>query len=391
MLVRRGHAVTVVTGTPNYPDGSVFPEFAAGPTAFGYLDGVEIVRVPLRSRRRGGLNLALNYLSFAVSATVFGTWRLRGRCFDAVFVFQTSPATVGLPAAWLAKVKRAPMLFWVLDCWPESLVGVGAVRPKSAVGRATLWLVGVMMRFIYSRSTLILGQSRSFATSVARYGDVARFRYFPNWVEATHAFVERSTPASDGPVFTVMFAGNIGVAQDFPAIIDAVEDLRSSPVRWLIVGDGREAEAVRSAIVARGLESNFQMLGRYPSDAMPALFAKADALLVSLRNDPLFAMTVPGKLQSYLAAGKPVLAMLDGEGADTVIAAGAGLVSPAGDGKALAGQVRVMMGLMPFERAAMALAGQEFAATHYNSDRVIDQLEVWLHDSVTSSFRRKGN
>ena len=389
LLAGRGHGVTVLTGIPNYPQGTVFTDYAADPARFARYGDVGIVRVPMTVRGRGSLRLALNYASFAVSAAVLGAWRLRGQAFDAVFVFQTSPATVGLPAALLARMKRAPMLFWVLDCWPETLSAVGATR-----NRAVLGAVGAMVRFIYARSALILGQSKSFIDNVTRYGDAARFRHFPNWVEAGDADPVAGTaprlPAAPG-IFTIMFAGNIGEAQDFPAILDAAAMLRDAPVRWIIVGDGRDADAVRAGIAARGLAAQVRMLGRHPPETMPGLFAQADALLVSLKADPLFAMTVPGKLQSYLAAGKPVLAMLDGEGAATVREAGAGLASAAGDSAALAANVRVMMALRATAAAAMGRDGRAYAAANYDRETLVDRLEGWLGEVLapdTSGGRR---
>ena len=374
----RGHEVTVLTGSPNYPSGEVFPEFRGNPSAFAQFDGASVVRVPMTPRGKGGLRLMLNYASFAFCATVFGACRLRGQAFDAIFVFEPSPITVGLPAVFLRYLKRAPLAFWVLDLWPETLEAIGVVR-----SRPVLKAMGHLVTFIYNRCDLILAQSKSFIPQIRRYcGRDKAVEYFPSWSDADFEF-SKVEPADEVPDaeggFSVMFAGNIGDAQDFPSILDAAEQLKyDAGVRWLIVGDGRASEWVRSEVVRRGLEHCFLLLGRYPVERMSSFFRYADALLVSLKDEPIFAMTIPGKLQSYLAAGIPVLAMLNGEGAEIVDGAGAGLSCPAGDGVALAAAVRKMAGMDLDERQEMGMRGRSVSELEFDRGTLISRLVSWL-------------
>ncbi len=151
-LVRRGHEVLVLTGAPNYPDGKVFPEFKEHPRRFNAFHGAQVVRVPLLARGRGRARLLLNFLSFAISASLLGAWKLRGRKFDAIFAYQVSPITVGIPAALLRALKQAPLAFWVLDLWPETLQAIGVVR-----SRALLSAIGKLVTFIYRRCDLDIG------------------------------------------------------------------------------------------------------------------------------------------------------------------------------------------------------------------------------------------
>ena len=179
-LVARGHEVTVLTGRPNYPDGRVFESYRRDPPAFARYAGATVIRVPLRPRGRGSLQLALNYLSFVVWGLLLGPWRLRGRRFDSIFVFEISPITAALPALLLRRLKRAPVLMWVLDLWPDTLSAVGVVRSP----RVLRW-VGAMVSFIYRRCDLILAQSRAFFANIEHWsGDASRIRYFPAWAEA---------------------------------------------------------------------------------------------------------------------------------------------------------------------------------------------------------------
>lgn len=386
-LAARGHDVTVLTGVPNYPEGSVFDEYAKNPRAFNHLKGVEIVRVPIVTRGSSRPRLMLNYLTFAASAAAMGAWKLRRRRFDAIFVFEPSPVTVGIPAVVLRAIKKAPIAFWVLDLWPETLEAVGAVR--SPLG---LRMVGRVVSFIYARCDLILAQSKSFIPRIAKYCKPnARIAYFPSWAEPLFDRAS-SGPAAEVPLlpgaFKVMFAGNIGVAQDFPTILAAAERLKQHrSIRWLIVGDGRMGDWVRQEVARRGLQETVLMLGRYPVERMPSFYLHADALLVSLRDEPIFAMTIPGKLQSYLAAGIPVIAMLNGEGADVVERHQCGLTCSAGDADGLAAAVLKLAASSADERLQMGQNGRRGSEEEFDRTRLMTQLEAWLLE-LQSRFRR---
>lgn len=383
-MVARGHDVTVLTSLPNYPQGVLNSDFAADPQRFASYHGARVVRVWQRVRGQGKLGLVANYLSFALVASLVGPWKLRGQRFDGVFVFQTSPVTVGIPGGLLARIKRVPMLMWILDCWPETLaaIGIGGKRMQRVVG----WLV----RAIYGSADLLLGQSRGFAANVARYGRADQFRHFPNWVEDIYLAPLPALTAPDGP-FTLLFAGNIGEAQDFPAVVDAAQRLRGEAVRLRIVGDGRDLARLQADVAARGLDHMFEFAGRHPAEAMPSFFAQADALLVSLKRDPLFAMTVPGKVQTYLAAGRPILAMLDGEGAQVVRDAGAGLTVAAGDGAGLAAAIHRMMALPLAERVRLGDDGRAYALANFRLATLLDDLEGWFTQASTHSAGLDGD
>ncbi len=379
-LVERGHQVTVLTGYPNYPDGNIFPEFAGNPDAFNAYRGAEIIRVPLLPRGRGALRLMLNYASFVVTASLRGAWRLRGRRYDAVFVYQPSPITACLPAIAVGRMTGAPVILWTLDLWPDTLRAIGVVTSPFLLRQ-----VGRLVSLIYRRCALVLGQSRGFEANVITYGGVAsRFRYFPQWSESlfgdglANAPIAPETEAYLG-TFNVLFAGNIGDAQDFPAILEAAERLKGNPgIRWLVVGDGRAADWVRGEVIRRGLTDRVLLLGRHPIERMPEFFRAAGALLVTLKRDPVFALTIPGKLQTYLAAGLPLLGMLDGEGARVIEDAMAGLTCRSGDGEALAGLVETMAAMSSERRAEMGCCARAFSEREFDRDRLLGQLESWI-------------
>jgi glycosyltransferase involved in cell wall biosynthesis len=379
-LSARGHQVTVLTGRPNYPGGQVFEDYQQDPGSFSSYHGAEVVRLPLRPRGTGSLRLLLNYWSFVFWGCLLGPWRLRGRQFDAIFCFETSPITSALPAVLLRRLKRAPLLLWVLDLWPDTLSAVGMVRSSWGLS-----LVGQLVRFIYKRCDLILAQSRGFFPAIERWSrEPDKTRYFPQWGEAAFdgdlgAVPEAPELATHAGSFKLMFAGNIGDAQDFPALLDAADATRHRPdLHWLIVGDGRQAEWVREQIRLRALQDTVFMLGRHPLERMPEFFKGADALIVSLKAEPIFAMTIPGKVSAYLSAGRPILAMIDGEGARVVQESGAGRVAAAGDGRGLAQQALALAALTSSERDAMGERARAYARREFDRGRLINQLDAWL-------------
>lgn len=377
-LVKRGHEVTVLTGFPNYPNGYVFTEFLENSSAFSKFENVRIVRVPLVPRGTGSVHLFLNYLSFAINACVLGAWRLRGQKFDVVLTCQLSPVTVGLSGAFLAWVKNVPMAMWVLDLWPDTLKAIGVVKsPK------LLAVVSKLVSFIYRRCDLILAQSQSFIPKIKELAKGnSSVVYFPSWAEdvfkSNNIVPAPEVPHMDGG-FNVMFAGNVGEAQDFECILSAATLLKKlTHIRWLIVGDGRMSAWVASQIALRGLDDHVLLLGRYPVERMPDFFAKADAMLVTLADQEIFAMTIPGKLQSYMAAGMPVIAALNGEGADVIRLAKAGFTCPAGNAVELAASVHKMAELPKSERDAMGKNGLEFSQHAFDRRMLVDMAEKHL-------------
>ena len=381
-LVERGHNVTVLSGWPNYPKGQIFTDFKNNPSDYKYYQGVDIIRVPMISRGKSSWKLALNYLSFAISSCVCGPWLLRKKKIDLVFAYQLSPVTIGLPAILMGRIKRAPVVFWVLDLWPETLSAVGVV--KSA------WIlrwIGKLVGFIYQRCTLVLGQSKGFLKNMANYcSNIEKLRYFPSWAEddfnEKNPCLATEIPIIDG-AFNIVFAGNVGEAQDFPAIVQAAELLKDNNcIRWIIVGDGSLLNWLRREVSSRELEDKILILGHFPIERMPSFYAHADALLVTLKKDPVFGMTIPGKVQSYLLAGIPILALLDGEGARVINEANAGSVSPYGDSDGLAESVLMMLKLSLQDRQQLGLNGRAYAQQEFSRALAMDRLESLFQEAL---------
>jgi glycosyltransferase involved in cell wall biosynthesis len=387
-LRSRGHEVSVLTGKPNYPGGKYFPGYGFFGRATEDYKGVRVVRVPLIPRGSGGrLRLLLNFLSYALIGSLLAPLRCRGS-FDVILVYEPTPVTVGLPALVLKQLKRAPLLFWVQDLWPESLSATGVVR-----ARWILALVDRLVRFIYRHCNLILVQSRAFMPHVRAQGVPSeRIRYYPNTAEELYRTVaiEERAPEREllPPGFRVMFAGNIGVAQDFETILAAADQLKSDrDIQWIIIGEGRRYAWVAQEIARRGLRGSVRLLGRYPVESMPRFFALADALLVTLRNEPIFSLTLPTKIQSYLACGRPIIAALDGEGARVIGESGSGIAVAPGDAAALADAIARLRRTPAPEREAMGRRGREYFEREFERTLLVSRLEDWMKSAAESHGR----
>lgn len=375
-LQQRDVDVVVLTGQPNYPDGRIFPGYAAWRAGVEKYEGMDVLRVPVIPRgRSSSLRLIANYLSFIVSACVFAPWLMRGRSIDAVFVYAPSPLLQALPAILVAKLKRAPLTIWVQDLWPESLSATGFVK-----SRTVLNIVESIVRYIYRNADQVCIPSRAFREPIERLGvKPENIVYYPNACPLIPA--ARTTPevavlaAEIASGFSIVFAGNLGAAQSLETILDAAEKLLPShpEVRFFLVGSGSLSTWLAQEVASRKL-TNVRLPGRLPQDAMPDIYAAASALLVTLRDEPIFAFTIPSKVQGYLAAGKPVVAALSGEGARVVDEAGAGLSCLAEDGGALAAAIGQLFSLGADARRQMGENGKIYARKHFLLDGLADDL-----------------
>lgn len=377
-LQRRGHNVTVITGIPNYPDGKYYKGHGIFKRRSEKVNGVKIERAFLISRGNGeGLRLALNYLSYAFFASIRAIRHAFTKKYDLVIVHEVSPVTVGIPAVLAKKILKIPLHFWVLDLWPESLTAAGGVTNKKVLSffeRITKW--------IYKNSNTILIGSKGYRKSINSKGNFDhKIKYFPNWVE--DQLKSENTNQTNIPNFpegfNVLIAGNMGDAQDMPNVVEAAKLLKGEPVNFVFVGDGRKKEFVEQFAKENGLEDQIICLGRFPLEAMPSFFNKADILFMALKDEPIFAMTVPSRLQAYMSSGKSVVAMINGEGAELIKEADCGWSVPAEDPKALAELLLKLSKEDPQTLKDKGLNGKAFSERNFNFKNCIDNLERILN------------
>lgn len=387
-LIEKGYEVTVLTGIPNYPEGNFFPGYGFFKKIRQNFNGIKIIRVPMLPRWKSkGWQLVLNYLSFAFSATLLTPFVCREK-YDLIFVYQLSPITMALPAIFLKRLKNLPLMMCIMDLWPESLSATGATKSRYMLG-----LIDKLVNFTYKSCNSILISSRGFASQVtSKVIEPSKVRYWPQWAEELYQIVkvDESQPQyGEMPKgFKVMFAGNIGAAQGFATIVDAAEKLKNYPdIHWVILGDGRMKSWVEEQINVRVLNNTFHLLGRRPVETMPVYFAFADAMLVTLKRDHIFSLTLPAKVQSYLACGRPIIAAIDGEGASTVREAGAGLTCPAEDADQLAKIVLEIYNMNAYERNKLGQNARDYFERYFKRVNLLDLLDKWMQDLVTNKSK----
>lgn len=380
-LSAQGVATMVLTGKPNYPDGKIFPGYKMAGCVEEQYGQVRVLRVPLFPRgSKSPLRLALNYLSFIASAALFGPWLLRRSRFDAIMVYAPSPLLQALPAIWMAWLKRVPLAVWVQDLWPESLSATGFIR-----SRVALKLVERTVKYIYRHSDLLLIPSEAFRRPIEELdAEPRKIKYFPNAYVEGPKLQALSSEVRDvvqdiASGFSVVFAGNLGTAQSLGTIVAAAERLQiaDADIRFFLIGSGSQSDWVRDEIRRRGLR-NVILPGRFPTEAMPLFYDAASVLLVSLRDEPIFAYTIPSKVQGYMAAGRPVVASLNGEGARVVIEAGAGVACPAGNAEALSDELLKLLRLSADELSEMGENARRYAKEHFSLDHLTAELATEL-------------
>ncbi|MGZ3272889.1 MAG: glycosyltransferase family 4 protein [Caulobacteraceae bacterium] len=353
-LQAAGHEVTVVTGFPNYPTGRLYPGYRLKPIQRERIEGVDVVRLPLYpSHDSSSLRRSLNYLSFFFSALAY--LLVRREPFDRAYVYHP-PITVGLAAAVAGLVRRLPFILDIQDLWPDTLAAVGMEG-----GRRLTRPIGWLCTFVYWRAKAIVAQSDGIrATLAARGVPAAKLITIYNWADAEPSNVNQAAPLAP-PSFVVVYGGNLGKAQGLGTVLEAAARLRDLRPDILIrlYGDGVEAVSLREQARALDLR-NLEIHAQIGKDEINEVFARADALLVHLTDHPLFAITVPSKIQAYLATGRPIAAGIAGEGARLLGESGAAMVAPPSDPIALAATIAALADTPADARRRMGLRGRNY-------------------------------
>jgi len=365
-----GAEVSVLTGQPNYPEGRVYEGYRWYRWgAERHLVGYPVYRLPLIPRgRSGAIGLSLNYLSFILFGWLLGPWLLRGRQFDVMFVYGISPILQGFVGLPLRRLKRAKLVLWVQDIWPDVLVGTGFVKNRRLLG-----LVGRVVAFLYRRSDLLLTQSEAFIAPVKARAGPTPVEYFPNSGDPPEGGIASPPTALTGR-FDIVFAGNLGRAQALGTIAEAAALIADQPdIHITLFGSGAMEAWLAQEIETRRL-ANISIGGRLPPEAMPDVYRRASAVLLTLVADEMVNLTVPSKLQSYLGAGVPIIAAVTGEPARIVAESGGGIVCPPEDASRLAEAMRAMHARPPAERVAMREAGRTYFAAHFQPHLLAQEL-----------------
>jgi colanic acid biosynthesis glycosyl transferase WcaI len=303
------------------------------------------------SHDQSALRRLLNYASFAITSLLYGL-RAAGRA-DVIYAYHP-PLTVGVVAAILKFVRRRPVVYDIQDLWPDTLAATGmVVNPK------VLATVSAVCSWVYRAADRIVVLSPGFKRLLQQRGvPPAKLELIYNWADEAALRLADGRPPECSPGngrFRILFAGNLGKAQALDAALAAAGLLqeRGSRVSFVFIGGGIEAMPLRERAVALGL-TNVTFLPPVPMSEIGPVLQAADALLVHLRNEPLFEITIPSKTQAYMAVGKPILMAVRGDAAGLVAAAGAGVLAQPEDPSSIAAAAQ---GLADLDRDRLAQLG----------------------------------
>ena len=371
-LKKRGHHIEVLTGKPNYPKGNYFEGYSWNGPGEEEIEGVKTYRSNLFLRKKGGgIRLFLNYFSFIFFA-FFKLFKINGK-FDKVFIYAPSPITVGFLGIIAAKRFNCKSYLWVHDLWPESVRVAGGVSNKIVLG-----LINTMTKMIYKYTDQILVQSPKFIGYIRKQNvKESKLIYYPYYAEDFYKVVKVKKPYKDQfpNGFNLVFAGNIGVAQSFDTIISAFELLKEYNINLVVLGDGRDKPRLKKLIQQKELSDKFYLLGSYPPEEMPNYFSCADALLITLKKADIFSYTIPGKLQSYLACGKPILGALDGIGNEIIKNSDSGYTGAAEDAKELASNILKLFNDNTITKKSFSENAISYFNIHFEKEKLMQKLE----------------
>ena len=378
-LVIRGHEVTVLTGLPNYPEGVVLEEYRHGERREEVLGGVKIIRCHETGRGKTKVRLFFNYLSYAVSATIKAC-RMNEE-FDVVFVNQLSPVMMGIPAIAYKKKFKKNILLYCLDLWPDSLVAGGVKYDSIVYG-----IFYKISKWIYTSADLILVSSSMFENY---FGEVlgidkTNMIHLPQYAEDLFlgSTDKSGTQTHKRGLFNFVFAGNIGEIQSVDTIIKAANELKSrDDIFFHIVGEGAKLEYCKN-LTDELVVNSIKFYGRKAIEQMPTLYEMADAMLITLKGNKALSLTLPGKVQSYMAAGKPIIGAIDGETRLVISKANCGYTCDAEDYLALANLIIEFC--RTDEKEQMGKNAQEFYLENYSKDKFMAALENALYDLEAS-------
>jgi colanic acid biosynthesis glycosyl transferase WcaI len=379
-LQKRGFSIEVLTSTPNYPSGKPFSDFITNPSKYKDYSGIKVHRVPQILRGNSRIMLALNYLSFVISASIYSLLKLRARKFDLIFAVQLSPIFSVIPAIVCKKIIGVPLYFWVLDIWPDSAIS-GGIKSKLIISFLKRLCV-----YIYSSADTLFLSSNGFKAKINQMGVTkSKFVYFPQWIETDYIGKIPLASSEDNEVKHLIagtqdkiiftFTGNIGEAQDFPNILRGLKNCRRlKDIIVLVIGDGRYKKELIKRIQAEELDDIVICLGQYPARYMPLFYYYSDYLIVSLKDSPISSYTLPGKIQSYMSSSRPLIGMINGEARQVIEDAGCGFTVASGDHIGFSAMLDQCCELEVVERKKLGKMGKSYSYKNFRLESLVDRI-----------------
>lgn len=370
--------VDVLCGLPNYPKGDWFDGYGYCSPRRQTHNGTEIFRAgEIRRKGNTSIRIFLNYISFPIFS-LFHLPRLIGRHYDAVFCYETSPVLMMLPAIVYAKLHRIPLTTYVLDLWPENLYSVLPIKNKAL--RA---IAGGISHWFYRRSDRLIAMSDGLCETLTRIAPKRQVTTIPQYCEDFYAedVYDATLQQRFANQFTILFAGNISPAQNLDLLVTCAQKLKQNnrnDIHFVIVGDGMSRNALEQSILSSDTETFFTFEGQRPVTDIPAYHTQADALFAALTPSADLGLTVPAKITSYMAAGKPCLVCVDGEATRIIHEAGCGLTCQAGNADALYQNIITLADMSAKQRAALGASGRAYYNAHFKRAPLLEKLERFI-------------
>jgi glycosyltransferase involved in cell wall biosynthesis len=376
--VKRGYKVTVVTGIPNYPQGKYYDGYGLFKKRKETYNDIDIIRIPLIPRGNNAIMLALNYLSFVVSGFFWKSFTKIKT--DYVFIFEVSPMTQALPGVWYARKRKISCYLYVQDLWPENVEIITGITNKKFIGA-----IGKLVDYIYRGCTRIFTTSESFVKSINDRGvPLDKIEYWPQYAEDFYKPIEEMSvpeiPMDDA--FNIIFAGNIGTAQGLDILPKAAEIIKTKSdkkIRFNIVGDGRYKNEFVNMINSRGLDAMFNFISKQPATRIPEFMAASDVAFLSLTDNPLFAMTIPAKLQSYMACGIPIIASAAGETLRIIMDSNSGLCGSPGNAEELADNIIYLASKPKEELKQLGNNARKYYNIYFDKKILLDKMDIYFN------------
>lgn len=375
--VKRGYKVTVVTGIPNYPMGKTFNGYGLTKKRHEMWNGIEIIRIPLIPRGSNSIGMLANYVSFMVSGIIAG--KLKDIKADYVFSFEVSPMTQVLTGISFAKKLGVPHYLYVQDLWPENVVTVTGIKNPAIIKP-----IDKMVDYIYKNSNEIFTTSPSFVKAICNRKvkvPEEKVHYWPQYAEQFYRPVEKEAVPEipDDNCFKVIFTGNIGTAQGLQILPKTAALLKGENIKFVMVGDGRYLKEFNIEVQNNGVEDAFIMIPRQPPERIPELLAACDVAFLSFQDAELWTMTIPAKLQSYMACGMPIIASAQGETQRVIEEAGCGMTCGLGDHRALAAIIIEFINISPKKICDMRENALNYSRQFFDKNKLLDEMENYLN------------
>ena len=379
-LHHRGHQVTVVTGYPQYPIGRIYEGYGFDIPYETVWNGVKIQRVKVHPRGSNLLGMLRNTVDYVVEAN---RWVKNCReKFDAVYVFEVSPVTVGLPAVSYKKKFGVPMFFNLQDLWPENVEEVLGIRFPPLT-----WLINRIVDRNYTNSNKILCTSNGFAENLRRRGvSEEKIKFWPQFCLDPDLSNAEKPEIYKEDTFNIVFAGNLGDAQGLDLMVEAARELKGSPIRWYLVGDGRARARLEQKVWDCGVQEEVTFVGRVSEKEADRYVHFADCAYLSFKDNKIFNMTLPAKLQTYLACGTPILAAAGGESARLVGDNGIGFVCQPRL-EELVKTAKQAASMSRQEHGDMSQKARTYYETHFTMDALVTALEEMLQEEIDKQER----